>query len=58
MAEARLCPKCLKMNLHRFTAQTIKSTSQGVERLKEETYWKCLTTVCGHREDEVEDSPS
>jgi len=61
MAEARLCPKCGKMNLHRFTAQTIRNTGQTIETLHEETYWKCITQGCAHREEEeviVKDPPS
>ena len=59
MSESRLCPKCEKMNLHRYTAHTIKAMPHGgvggVEWLPEETYWKCVTPACGHREEEVTD---
>ena len=58
MAEGRLCPKCLKANLHRYTAHSIKSTGQGIERLKEETYWRCVSPGCEYREEEGIESPS
>ena len=51
MEEAHLCPKCLKTTLHMFVAQTIKNTGDGrIERLNEETYWKCVIPGCEYRE--------
>jgi hypothetical protein len=60
MTEARLCPKWGKMNLRRYDAQTMKVIRHGVERLKETTWWKCVTPGCKYRETEfsIEDSPS
>jgi len=58
MAEPRLCPKCLKMNLHRYTAQTLKNTGGSLEKFHEETYWKCVASGCEYREEEGIKSPA
>jgi len=53
MAEARICPQGGRMTLHRFTVHSIKSTARGVEKLNGETYWKCVTPGCDHKEEEL-----
>ena len=50
MGELRTCPKCRQMTLYRFTDQTVKNTGKVIESLSEETYWKCMFVVCGHKE--------
>jgi len=46
------------MSLHRYTAQTLRNTGGSLEKLHEETYWKCVAPGCEYREEEWIKSPS
>jgi len=45
------------MSLHRYTSQTLRNTGGSLEKLHEETYWKCVAPGCEYREEEGIKSP-